>query len=326
MVDSPISYSLTYGRVLLAVATLFAGSLAAQTSTNQTDDASIPARYRNGPPTGWGYSVGGGYVHNFDTGIDNGGSFARDSALIQAGVRYAFTPDRSAALSLGYGFENYNFSGTSGLGGADPWSDLHTFRIGAPVIWGIDDRWKIFIIPTVRFQGEIDASFSDSLSGGGFVGFSYKFNDKITIGPGFGAITQLEDQPAYFPVLIIDWQITEKWSFSTGRGIGATLGPGLVLAWKPLDSWRFGIGARFERFRFRLNDNRTVAPNGVGEDRNQPVFLTAEYSPNPGIALSVLAGAQTGGELRIDDQNGNRVSETDYETGAFAGFTFQFRF
>ena len=128
------------------------------------------------------------------------------------------------------------------------------------------------------------------------------------------------------PVLIIDWQIAEKWNFSTGRGLGATLGPGLVLAYQPFDHWRFGIGARFERFRFRLDDNHTVAPGGVGEDRNQPMFLTAEYSPNPGISLSVIGGAQTGGELTIDDRNGNPLAESDYDTGGFAGFTFRFRF
>jgi len=279
-----------------------------------------------GPPTGWGLSVSGGYAHYFDTDVDSGGSFSKDSALIQAGVRYAFTPDRSAVLSVGYGFENYDFSGSTGFGGANPWSDLHTLRIGTPVIWGLDDRWKIFVIPTVRFQGELGADVGESLSGGGFVGFSYKFNDRLTIGPGFGAITQLEDNPTYFPVLIIDWRISEQWSLSTGRGFGATLGPGLVLAWKPLDDWRFGIGARYERARFRLDENNAAAPNGVGEDRNQPVFLAAEYSPNPGLSVSVIGGAQMGGDLKLDDQDGNRLNESDYAAGAFVGFTFDLRF
>ena len=301
------------------------GLLPAQTTTN-SPSSEIAERSRNNPLIGWGVSLSGGYVHNFKTGIDSGGRFARDAALLQAGVRYAFTTNRSVTLSIGYGFENYDFTGNSGIGAMDPWSDLHTFRFGVPVFWGIDDRWSAFVIPTVRFQGESDARFADALSGGGFIGVSYRLHDRLTLGPGFGAVTQLEDSPSYFPLLIIDWKIAEKWSFNTGRGLGATLGPGFVLAYQPVDYWTFGIGARYERFRFRLNDERAVAPNGVGEDRSQPVFLTAVYSPNPGMSLSIIGGVQTGGELRIDDRNGDRIADSDYDTGGFAGFTVRFRF
>ncbi len=318
--------SLTSQICSLVVVTLISGSVSAQSATNETGKAEISTMEKKGPPTGWGVAVSGGYVHQFDTDIDNGGSFSKNSSIIQAGVRYAFTPDSSAAFSVGYGFENYDFSGSTGFGGANPWSDVSTLRIGMPVIWGVGEDWKVFVIPTVRFQGETGASFGDSLSGGGFVGFSYKVNDKLTIGPGFGAITQLEDTPTYFPVLIIEWKISEKWNLSTGRGLGATLGPGLTLGWKPLEEWRFGIGARYDKTRFRLNDNRTLAPNGVGEDRSQPVFLSAEYSPKPEISISVVGGMQVGGELKLDDQNGNQLSQTDYEAGPFVGFTFNLRF
>jgi len=169
--------AVTFAVSALVGSTLLTGSLHAQASTNETASTEAPTPSRIGPPTGWGLSVSGGYAHYFDTRVDSGGSFSKDSALIQAGVRYAFTPERSAALSLGYGFENYNFSGDTGLGGANPWSDLHTLRIGAPVIWGVDEQWTIFAIPIVRFQGEPNANVGDAISGGGFVGFSYKVND-----------------------------------------------------------------------------------------------------------------------------------------------------
>jgi hypothetical protein len=310
----------------LVLATVISGSLSVQSAPNETAEAKTRTLETKGPPMGWGVALSGGYLHQFDTDIDNGGSFSKNSAIIQAGVRHTFTPDRSAALSIGYGYDDYDFSGSPGFGGANPWSELHTLRFGAPVIWGVGESWKVFIIPTVRLQGETGAPFGDSLSGGGLVGFSYMVNDRFTIGPGFGAITQLEDTPTYFPVLIIDWRISEKWNLSTGRGLGATLGPGLTLGWKPLDRWRFGIGARYEKMRFRLNDNNSVAPNGVGEDRSQPVFLSAEYAPGPEMSVSVIGGAQMGGELKLADQNGNQLAQTDYKTGAFVGMTFNLRF
>ena len=307
----------------LAVFSVFLFCLPPAYGTESENEAPVPDVTDR---KGWGRSVTTAYLHQFSEDVDGGGEFTKDSGLLQLAVRYQLEPGRSFGISVGYGVEHYDFSGGPGAGTVDVWDNIHTIRLGFPVTWRLDERWRAFVMPGVRFQGDADARFGDSISGGGFVGLSYSFNERLTIGPGFGVVSQLEDDPSLFPILIVDWQISDHWSFSTGRGLGASLGPGFVIAWEPVDNWRFGGGARYEKFRFRLAKDNAAAPHGVGEDRSLPVFLTAEFSPNPGFSASAIVGVQEDGELRLDGEEGDRLRSSDYGSAVFLGATLNLRF
>jgi hypothetical protein len=274
---------------------------------------------------GWSTFIRGGYVHQFDTDIDDGGSFSVNRLVVQGGVTYGFDARRSVSLALGYGYDGYDFSGTRGFGALDPWGNIHSFRASLPVRYGIDEAWTVFVVPTVRVTKESGADTGDAVSGGGFAGFSYRFSDRLTIGPGIGVISQIEDSASIFPVLIIDWKITDTLSLSTGRGVGATLGPGLALNWEPHNKWTLSFGGRYERLRFRL-DNDQIAPKGIGDDRAIPVFGGVTYSFNRKAQVALLAGVELGGELRLEDEQGNLITESDHDPAGFLGFTFSFKF
>ncbi len=65
-----------------------------------------------------------------------------------------------------------------------------------------------------------------------------------------------------FPILIIKWNITDTLKFETGRGFGASQGPGLNLVWQATDKCKLTLGGRYERQRFRLNDDG-IAPDVI---------------------------------------------------------------
>jgi hypothetical protein len=245
--------------------------------------------------------------------------------FLQGGGTYAPDYRRSVSLSLGYGADGYDFSGDRGMAGLVPWETVHTVRLGTPVRWGVGQEWTLFVIPTVRMAAESGAALGDSVSGGGFAGFSYRFGDRLTIGPGVGAMTQIEDSPDIFPVLLIDWKITDRLRLETGRGLGATRGPGLILRWAVSDRWDLSLGGRYEKLRFRL-DREGVAPDGVGSDRSFPLFCGATYRFAPRAEASLVGGAALGGELRLEDENGNRIAEEDYGQAGFLGVAFNIRF
>jgi hypothetical protein len=278
-----------------------------------------------GPKVGWSTFLRGGYVHQFDAEIDSGGSFSVDRLVIQAGLTHATDYRRSISLALGYSFYGYDFSGESGLASLCPWKKIDSFRVSTPARWGFNKQWTVFVIPTLRFVGESGANLEDAASGGGFAGFSYRFGGRLTIGPGIGVITQIADNASVFPVLVINWKITDRLSLETGRGLGATLGPGLTLNWKASNKWNFSLGGRFERLRFRL-DKESVAPKGVGEDSAFPLFGGVVYSFSPRSSASLVGGVELDGQLRLEDERGNRIAEENHDPAGFAGFTFRFRF
>ena len=289
------------------------------------DEETRENNFRPGPKIGWSAFSRGGFVHQFDTDIDNGGSFSVNRLFIQGGPTYTTESETSISLAVGYGLDDYDFSGDSGLGSRQPWDDIHTLRFSIPLRWQVSEKWTGFAAPTFRFTGESDADFNDSLTGGVFAGFSYQYSDRLSIGPGIGVLTQLEDSTRVIPILVINWKITKTLSLSTGRGIGATLGPGLTLDWKPSRAWAFSFGGRCERLRFRLADEGTI-PNGIGDDRAFPIFGGIEYSFTPMIRLGAVGGVEIGGELRLEDESGNTIIEEDHDPAGFLGIAFSARF
>ena len=274
---------------------------------------------------GWGVSALIRYSHQFDTDLDSGGGYRADRATASASLRYAFEQRRTISLAVGYNFDGYDFYGSTGLAGLRPWKNIHSVRFSVPIRWGLDDRWTLFGVPTIRSTGEEGVNCSDSLNGGGFLGASYYLNENLTIGPGLGILTQIEDDATIFPILLIDWRIMETLSFGTGRGEGSTLGPGLYLSWQPNRQWTFSLGGRYEKLRFRLDDDG-VARRGVGEDRAFPLVAGATYNISPRAQLTLSGGVLFGGRLKLEDQNGNTIDEQDYDPAAFLGASLRCRF
>ena len=307
-----------FGWLLLSVlAVTF--QVAASEEDERPEAAARPAR------TGWSVSTEGGYLYQMESDIDDGGSFSLQRAYGGLGLTYSWERLRSATLALGYGFDEYTFSGDDGFGGLEPWEDVHSVRLSAPLRYAFNSQWTGFAVPVLRSSAEDASDFDEALSGGGFLGASYRFNDRLTLGPGLGYITQIEDDPSVFPVLLVNWKIAEDLSLTTGRGVAATLGPGLFLNWRARPDWNVAFGGRLDKFRFRLDD-KGDAPHGVGEDWSFPLLLAVSYTRNRRFTAGLAAGVKFGGELRLEDDDGGRLAEDGYDAVPFVGVSLRFQF
>ncbi|NEX21003.1 autotransporter outer membrane beta-barrel domain-containing protein [Thiorhodococcus mannitoliphagus] len=274
--------------------------------------------------SGWAPFAAGGYVHQFDSDLDAGGSFEVDRYFLQAGMSYSLGPRRRVSFSVGGGSTRYDFSGGIGLAD-DPWGSIDQLRFSVPVTWAIDEQWTLFAIPTLRYYGESGVGSGDAATGGALAGVSYRVNDSLTIGPGIGVLSRLEDSANVIPILLIEWQITDRLNLGTGRGLAATQGPGLELNYRLSETWSFGLGGRYESLQFRLDD-KGPAPNGVGEDRSIPLYLSATYARGRDLRISAIAGMEINGELRLEDASGRQLAREDYGSTPFLGATFDIRF
>lgn len=259
------------------------------------------------------------YLRQFETRIGPAGRFAADRLLTRVSVRYGITDKFPLGLSFGYRLDAYDFSGD---GDSEfplrPWSTVHSPRVTLPVFLPLSKRWLVVGGLTVRSTVEEGAPLEDGVTGGGFFGAGYKVNDRLTIGPGFGLLTQLEDSLSFFPVVLVEWKIRPNLKLGTGRGVGSTQGPGVFLEWKKSSRWSFSAGGRYERLRFRLDD-RGVAPRGIGEEASFAFVGFARFKASSKLQLTASLGANFAGTLRLEDRQGRRLFSDSYDSALLAG-------
>ncbi|WP_295437931.1 hypothetical protein [uncultured Thiodictyon sp.] len=278
------------------------------------------------PANAWGLSIEALGAHQFSADRDGGGTVAMDETALRIGVSRPLTPSLRLGLNLGYAEFAYDFTaGAQELAAAAPWSTIRSARAGVSLNARLGDRWTLFALPSIRWAAEDGAALDDGAFGGVLAAASYRVSDRLTIGPGFGAFSEIEGDASLFPILALDWRLTDTLSLNTGGGLAASRGPGLVLEWRPADAWTLSLGARYENERFRLND-QGPAPNGVGQDSSIPIYLGVVRTLGRFVSLSLIAGAKTAGNLRLENAQGDKLAATDYATAPFAGVTLKVRF
>ena len=266
-----------------------------------------------------------GYLHQFQTSLDDGGHVTKDTLYAQLLIGGQISESFFAGLFAVYVYDNYDFDGTGGLAGLDPWDGIHSVRLAGAMRWRLNDSWTLFGLPTVRYQGESGAEFEDSLAGGIIAGASKRFSDRLSIGPGFGYLSQLEDDAEIFPILLVDWKITDCLTLKTGGGVGASVGPGVALRWDINDCWFTTLETRYERVRFRLDENGD-SNGGIGDDLSYPVYLSLTHVANENFRVSVTTGVKFNSEMTLEDSSGDRISKTDTSDAFVAGFSLFYSF
>jgi len=285
----------------------------------------MPAEAQQQQKGPWFFRIDAAGAHQSEADLKDGsGGFSMDRWFIGAGVDYAFNRRTSVGVSVGGGQSNYDFVDEDGTGIDGPWNKIEESRVSLNGRFGFGETGSIFIIPTLRTHREKGASGDDS-SWGLFAAATWRLSEDLTIGPGLGVFSRLESGTRVFPILAIDWNISERWNLSTGRGLASSQGPGLTLSYELNDDWSLGLAGRYESTEFRLDDEGPVA-GGVGRDESLPIVFTAGLKPTRQLSLSMFAGIEFAGKLKLKDATGVTVEESKYDPALVVGATFDFRF
>jgi hypothetical protein len=286
----------------------------------------MPLAAQTQQPSPFVIKLEGGGVHQSETDLsDSTGGFSVDRWFVSASLDYGWSLRDSIGVSIGGGQSSYEFNEESGFGEGSPWNKIDDARVSLTWRFGFGETGTFFFIPTARIDGENGASSGDSTTYGLFAAAAWRINEDLTIGPGIGAFSRLEDSAMFFPILAIDWNITDRWNLSTGRGLAASRGPGLTLGYQLNDDWNLAISGRYEDIEFRLDDDGPEA-GGVGRDQSLPLVFLATLAPSPKLTLSVFTGVELGGTLKLKNAMGDIVEESSYDPAAVFGATFEFRF
>jgi hypothetical protein len=259
-----------------------------------------------------------GYGHIFNTDIDNRGDFSRDGFRFLFNGEVEFTPEFSLVNIASYDFNHYDFSSGSRF----QWNDIHFANYVPLLKWKLDEQWTLLGAPIVRLNMEGDAKVKDSVRGGGVVGFIYSSSPTLTLGLLLGALDQIEDDAQVVPIPLVRWQFAESWTFRTAVSqVAGHNGLGAEVAWRWSQNVEATGGIGFQRRRFRINNN-----DQVGQETLIPVYGKLSLGILPQGKLELLAGVAAGGELRLENKNGNKIREKDYDTTPMVGVNLDFIF
>lgn len=272
------------------------------------------------PASAWRSTLTAAYAWQGASDLDGGGNFRVDRGVVQLKTSTRIGRKWFAGFSIGYGEDRYRFNDTSDS--FAPWQDIRTLRFGLPLRYLANNSWAWFGLPLLRFAAEDGASLGDGREYGIIAGASYRFSDRLSIGPGLGGFKGIGNEDDLFPVLFINWRMTDTLSLETGRGLAASRGPGLALKWQPLDDWEFGLAARYEKNRFRLANS----VGNVGQDKSVPVIATAAWQLKSKFRLSALAGVEASGVLSVQDSERALIAEQSYRTAPIAGLVGSLQF
>jgi hypothetical protein len=304
-----------------------------------------------GPPT----FVQLQYGHQFETDVDDDGTdYARNNVLFGIGHRAQMNEKTSLFTMATYTLQSYDFGGGDGDGvplvppnGILPnfregkfyqWNEIHRLVLGGLIGYDVSEQWRLIGGGIVRSWGETGADYGDSITGGLILGFSYEKNENFNSGLLIGLFNSLEGGIGILPVPTIDWRFAESWNFHTGLVSVFDPGIGAELGFQVSDTVSLGTGFAFQSREFRLRDRARVAKSdvrgnrnrtddgGVGSETGIPIFANLKWRPTKKSSIDLLGGVTVGGNLRVEDADGNRIKDHDYDPAPFLGFKGQIFF
>ena len=283
------------------------------------------------------------YAHLFEVDVDNGGGFPngvdveREALLAIVGHRFKLSEDWSLITQGAYQLTSYNFTGDGkgNLPNRPPpatsqalWDEIHQLTLTALFNYRVNDKWSLFALGMYRFSAESGADFGDAMTGGGAGGFQYNWSENLRTGLLVGALSQIKDSAAIVPLPLVTWKMSDSWQFDLGVQTLGAVGYGPEFTWTPNEEWELGLGASYQRRRYRIDGNANSSSNddGIGDETSMPIFARVGWKPSPTITLDLMGGVAVAGEIRQETDSGSKVFNRDVDPAPILGFEAKFLF
>ena len=258
-------------------------------------------------------------VSTFDSDLDNNGGSFRWSGIIASGaLTRQVNPEWTVGLNLGYQYERWSFSSPSAFGSEAPWSTINRPSVGIDLRYQAQPDLGLFLSPQFEWDLETGATRSGQ-NFGAVLGATKVFSRDFVLGLGAAIFHQI-DQTRVFPVVVVNWQIDDKWKLTNPFRAGPAGGGGLELVYAIDDNWELAGGGTYRDYRFRLKSSGPNA-NGIGQNEGIPLFARLTRKLGPSGRLDLYAGATVAGTLKLRDPGGNVLVSSDYNAAPFLALT-----
>ena len=266
------------------------------------------------------FQVFAGGSYQAQTDVDHGGEFSLARFRTGLGIPVRFNDQFTLATSLKYELASYSFGNK-----VDPWHNINTLSGAALLKYKIDEHWLVYGGPAFRFSAESGSGWDNAKQGGGLIAVNYTMNDKLSFGGGLFGMSQIENSFQVLPILTANWKFADNWKLNLGFTDLATSGYGVGVSWDYRPEWQFTFGGQMNKSRFRI-DGKGATSDGVGQDQSVTLTVAASWTPCKFATGTVFVGIAAGGELRLEDSTGHKLSSENYDPAPIFGLKADLRF
>lgn len=309
----------------LAANPLMASPFGAQEALTDPVDQAVqsPGQDPDAPFT-MKWSLQGSFSYQLRSTLDTGGrvSWSRSHAHIKG--RMPINDEFELLVGARYQYDNFDFSDTGLVG--TPFSGVNSVQLDGVVQWKATPRWQIFVGGQAIFSVGQGADFGDAVTGGGAVGAVYSFSETFSIGGGIGARSRILDEVLIYPVIVVDWHITDRLSLSTRMTSGWANQTGAELSYELKEGVDVGVAAVFDYQRFRLSDGNALARGGAGSTEALPVAAFISFNVTDRTSITCFVGANVYGRVKVTDTSRTDVWASTYDPAPILGVQGTIRF
>ena len=279
------------------------------------DKAAMPS---SGP-----FKVAGGFIQQFDTGLNTGGNYAASRAYASFSRRLGLTSNMNLDIGVGYEFDHYEFHGTAfGLGStlnAEALSVTPRFTVA------LDRHWAVGGAPILQMAGQTTADAGKTITGGGLANFRYAFDEDHVLGLGVLAKGLLGSGVIVVPAPLVDWKVAEGTRISNIRGPEANPFVGLEIEHELGSQVDVALGGAWEFRQSRLDDSGADA-DWIFQESNTSIYGRVEWRPMTNLRLDFVAGSALYSRVKTLDGGGSTMTSTGANPALILGAFVSFRF
>jgi hypothetical protein len=264
------------------------------------------------------------HVQFSDSDLDGGGELGSSQTNLQIGTEWSKGRGEAFGVSFGVGLNDYDLSGSTVIPGSAAWGQVTGLDLGVNWRRPVGRSGMFFIAPNLAAARGEGADWGESLEFGLIASYGYRVSSTLTFGIGAGIFTGLEETSG-FPVLLIDWRISENWRVGNSFRAGPSGPAGIELAYSPDPGWEVAVGGGWRSERFRLDENGPV-PDGIGEVEGAPIYLRVSWDASEQLSVDLFGGIYVGGEVLTETSGGFELARDDLDATPFFGLSANSRF
>ncbi len=254
---------------------------------------------------------------------DAGGSVSVDRFDLRFGAPLIRSEDVLLALGMRYSFDQYHFQDTS----AD-WGDIRNSDLGLAWRWKLNDRWLWGNYGSLGLGVEEGADISGGIKFHHISILEYRWNDRLTIGPGLGISDKIDQGVSVFPIIAFQWQMNDDLLLGSGPSDVSAAGANVYLEYLPQslgERWIFTTGFAYSGNSFKLAGD-AGDPTSSAEERLASVYAAVSYKWESGAKVSLIGGYHLLQSFEIFDESGDLLSKEILEDAPYVGLSVGMEF